>query len=440
MYVFSRRAIQARIDELEDALTLDQRRGLTHRLNKPGSQRFATTWETVLLSALNRIGIVTYEQPVSDGRAPDIAFCYRGSDEHIYAEITSVSDAGLNEQNPVARFWLELEIAAVKHGVLPNGLGFQIGNSKHGTPGNSKIKLLLPARADTQRVFRQYIIPFLKEINALNRVQHAIQIDEPGISITITYNRAQRFMSGGHASYKVTRSLRSNPLWHCLKSKVRQLKGVATDDTKGIIVCDAGCELLSQSGHHQFNADDIIRDFLRRNSSIRFVASFTTEIVSSNRIGETPPYRVVAKLWPSKNCSPSITRLLRNLLNDIVENLPTPVIDAQNGATRCNVRGYGLGNFGGFQMGIGNGIRTVRIPSRSLLALLSGQMSPSEFLAPFQQDIGAPGQAHKLPNPFQRAVLEGRMINRVRVDPAVNENDDWITFEFGDPDPLFLLS
>ena len=86
-------------------------------------------------------------------------------------------------------------------------------------------------------------------------------------------------------------------------------------------------------------------------------------------------------------------------------------------------------------MGTGNGIRTVRVPSRSLLDLLSGQMMPSEFLAPFE-DMGAPTQTKKIPNPFQRAVREGRMITRVRVDPAVNENDDWITFEFGDPDPL----
>jgi hypothetical protein len=383
----------------------------------------------------DRIGEVAYEQPLSDGSAPDVAFSYRGSDEYIYAEITSVSDAGLDEQNPAARFWDELEIAAVKNGVPPNGLTFQIGNSTQGAPGNSKIKLLLPTRADMQRVFRQYILPFLKEINALDRVQHAIQIDEPGISITISYDRTQRFMSAGHASYKATRSLRSNPLWHCLKSKVRQLKGVETDRTKGIIVCDAGCELLSQSGHHQFNADDIIRDFLRRNSSIRFVASLSTESVSGNRHSETPSYRVVAKLWPSKNCSLSTARLLRGLLKDIVEGLPTPVIDARNGATRSHVRGYGIGNFGGFQMGMGNGIRTVRIPSRSLLALLSGQMLASEFLAPFQ-DMGAPAQTQKFPNPFQRAVAEGRMITRVRVDPAVNENDDWITFEFGDPDPL----
>jgi len=86
-------------------------------------------------------------------------------------------------------------------------------------------------------------------------------------------------------------------------------------------------------------------------------------------------------------------------------------------------------------MGTGNGKRTVRISSRSLLALLSGELSPSEFLAPFQ-DLGAPGQTRRLPNPFQYAVAEGRMITRIRVDPATNENDDWITFEFGDPDPL----
>jgi hypothetical protein len=123
------------------------------------------------------------------------------------------------------------------------------------------------------------------------------------------------------------------------------------------------------------------------------------------------------------------------LLTDLVETLPTPVIDAHNGATRCNLRGYGFENFGGFQMTVGDGKRSVRISSRSLLALLSGQMSSSEFLASFE-DMGTPGSSRKISNPFQYAVAEGRMITRVRVDPAANENDDWITFEFGFPDPL----
>src|ERR1041384_4622244 len=191
MYVFSRRSIQGCLDGLDGALTVDQRRTLANRLNKPDRQRIATVWETVLLSALNRIGEVTYEPRLASGQAPDIAFAYRGVDEQIFAEVTSVSDAGLDEDNPFAKFWDDLEAAAVRIGVLPSGLNFQVGHSKEGHPANPKIKLRLPKRADVPSVLQSRVVPFLNEIHRKGLDRHALKIDESGISISITYDRTQ---------------------------------------------------------------------------------------------------------------------------------------------------------------------------------------------------------------------------------------------------------
>ncbi|MGY3582544.1 hypothetical protein ACVIGB_008391 [Bradyrhizobium sp. USDA 4341] len=71
------------------------------------------------------------------------------------------------------------------------------------------------------------------------------------------------------------------------------------------------------------------------------------------------------------------------------------------------------------------GAKWVQVPSRALLSLLAGDLSPAEFAASFGDDV--------CQNPFKRAVLEGRMISRARIKPAENDQDDWIRIEFGSP-------
>jgi hypothetical protein len=431
MYVFSRRAIQSCLDRLQGMLSIEQRRNLVHRLNQKGSQRFATVWETVLLSALSTLGEITHEQPLSDGRTPDVGFKYFSNEERIRVEIVSVSDAGAEEENPIAEFSDEVGLASLKAGVPSKGLQIQVG---HAQSTNRRPTLLLPKGAAKERIFKAYVRPFLSEIKTRSLAKHQVVIDEPGVRVSIDYDRTRPFFTFGHIYFKAARSLHVNPLWNALKAKAKQLRSTDAAEMKGIFVCDAGCDLLSHtSGLDRVGADEIVRDFLRQNRSLGFVAIFSsTKVLGHPKDLRPGQYRISAKLWTSSSYSRARARFVQGFLKDIVTNLPTPVIDSANGAMRSKLSGDDFGNLGGFEMSLGGTRGWVRVPGRALLGLLSGKISPSDFTAPFMGGEGRP----PLPNPFERAYGEGRMISRVRVEPAENENDDWITFEFGPADPL----
>jgi hypothetical protein len=76
-------------------------------------------------------------------------------------------------------------------------------------------------------------------------------------------------------------------------------------------------------------------------------------------------------------------------------------------------------------------MRKVRIPSRSLVAILSGITGMgADPLADIYPSALSP-DARAL---FLRNFREGRMITRISLDRQVDDDDDWIEFEFGDPD------
>jgi hypothetical protein len=76
--------------------------------------------------------------------------------------------------------------------------------------------------------------------------------------------------------YNQARSIDHNPLWNRLENKANQLG--AAEGLAGVIACDGGCSLLSSSVRDidAFSADDVIRKFLRTNSSVDFVYTITT--------------------------------------------------------------------------------------------------------------------------------------------------------------------
>src|SRR3546814_5052610 len=90
MCVFSRRAIQDRLDLLQDVLSYEQHAKLVDRLNLPGRDRLAAMWETVFLQALSQVVAIRHEVELPNGRRPDFEFEFDhgsarlavGSEEH----------------------------------------------------------------------------------------------------------------------------------------------------------------------------------------------------------------------------------------------------------------------------------------------------------------------------------------------------------------------
>lgn len=71
----------------------------------------------------------------------------------------------------------------------------------------------------------------------------------------------------------------------------------------------------------------------------------------------------------------------------------------------------------------------ISISSRGLLDLLAGAISSDQFHeAQFWSDS-------RIKNMFASMRSQGRLITNVRIEPMDAPDDDWLTFEFGNPDP-----
>src|SRR6185437_767254 len=120
-----------------------------------------------------------------------------------------------------------------KAGLNPNHFHFQVESQAIG----AKIKLALPKRAAHLAMLRKHLLPFLHELRSSGRPRHKLVLREPDLSMTISYDRQQRYMGSGYRMYTQARAIDQNPLWNSLRDKADQLRG-AKGFTAGIIICD----------------------------------------------------------------------------------------------------------------------------------------------------------------------------------------------------------
>ncbi|UPK05656.1 hypothetical protein [Bradyrhizobium sp. 170] len=106
-----------------EVLDHDQCDKTAARLNKPGSDRLAAMWEIIFLYAFGKIGKLTSEQALATGKKPDISFSFLGEAAvGLIADITAVSDDGLDKDNPIQQLSAEIAREAKKAGLPPGGI------------------------------------------------------------------------------------------------------------------------------------------------------------------------------------------------------------------------------------------------------------------------------------------------------------------------------
>ena len=71
------------------------------------------------------------------------------------------------------------------------------------------------------------------------------------------------------------------------------------------------------------------------------------------------------------------------------------------------------------------GGKKIKISARDLLALMAGSLDQARFVKGYDAGGG---------NVFDLCLKRGELITDVRVEHTPDEDDDWITFEFGEPD------
>ena len=425
--IFARRALQSRLDELRTSLGDTTVNDLVSHLNRPDDHRLAWMWETVVLHALSKLGSLRHEFPLPSGTRPDVEFT--GQSLSFIADVTAISDKGFDANNPYQEFSTLIEQAKTRLNLPPGGVDLHVLSRVNG----GRRTLRLPKRENLQEFVQAAIEPRLRaQIQADNTVLHIVQDDEvAGFQVTIDPRRSP-ISTGRHAAYDVPAVRNRNPLYRALERKAEQLEGA--QGLTGIIVGDADSQTLAdrQPSWNEISAREIVSEFLKQYSSIGFVLllSVREEAHSWPRI--KPPERRVHSLLVARNGA-SATEPLVKFFEAMVEEMPKPATMPVNAALRAREAGYGWGHHGGYKMSRNR----IKISARELMELLAGRVT-IERINELHNRTGSDTspEPNQMVNQFERQLHEGRLpkaISVIKTDE--NDSDDWIEFEFGDPDP-----
>lgn len=429
VYVFSRRCIQRMLDSLTEAATAEQLRHWANRLNRPGDDRLACVWEIAIVYALCQEGNVKHEHPLPNRSTPDVLFTFQG--EHkpsLVMEVTVVSDRGFHDRNPVEYFDRELVRIAGKVGIEPNKISFQIFRcSDSETACGCSITALPENKSSITRLLTRNALPFLRAVKNSAATQDAILVKEGGSHFSISYNANQRFMGGSYPGYTVADSIEQTPLYGALRSKAKKLKAAPTDYVTAVVACNGGCSVFK--GHNIFGrnilARDVAKEVLRQYSSLGFILM----IDAIKPFTTSPTDRPFAYLKYELVFGDRFRgdQKIVDLVSRTMAVLPSPMNDALNASYRSKEVGYGIGYVGGFKMSR----KSIRLSSRAVVELLAGRITPEHFAAVHGWDRrGDSGHI----NFFEHMLSQGRMISETTVT-RTDDDDDWLTFQFGDPDP-----
>ncbi|MER8784351.1 hypothetical protein [Mesorhizobium sp. M0244] len=344
-----------------------------------------------------------------------------------------MSDEGLDDGNPFFELSALIEKEKTKLGLPIGGVDLRVKSMDHRTGRGTRTVLRLPPRNQLEAFVRNEIVPQLRNQIRADEWPLRVAIDSDDAGLDITINPAKSpYSQGGFAAYDVPRIKDRNPLFNALKPKAVQLRGA--EGVTGVVVCDGDCAALSECQHsqNQVSAETIAEDFLRQYSSIDFVLLLTI--------------REAQQLWP--RVDPADRRVhhilvvrpgldakdqLSALFTAMIGKLPKPVAMPVNGALRARERGYDLGHHGGYQM---EG-KKIRISSRELMEVLAGLRTLADNGAKnVEASRRQPSRPSPVQNVFLRNLQQGQRptaINVIKTDE--DDGDDWIEFEFDEPDP-----
>ncbi|MBO9873531.1 MULTISPECIES: hypothetical protein [Xanthomonas] len=438
MFVFSRRAIQDRLGQLEAVLSADQHAKLVGRLNQPGRDRLAAMWEVVFLQALNHVARIRHEVALSNRRQPDFGFelAHKGKLLSIVGDITCVSDVGLDRQNLFRELGDEVSRLARKYRLDPDHFRYDVAGERTGEWPKQRVRLLLPTGEAFTRLIKDIVEPFVRELASSPRATAEFGHEAPGIRFSLRYDQSQWSSGGSHPCYDLATSLTENVVYRALKAKAQQLSAAPQDAIRLVILCDGDCAAMRKSSlggsGGNYTSTQIATEFLRKSRTVDLVLLVAVEKRNPYDAflrGYVMHYELIAA--PARGPTPRVDKdvfeVVHELLERSVQVVPTPMADVCNAAIRCQEGGYGLGTHGGYQMS-GN---TIRISARLVQELLAGKATPEQF-SDFHRWGSQPGNEL---NPFAQALSRGELISAIKLIDCGDEDDNQFEFRFGPADP-----
>ena len=433
MAIFSRRAIQRMI--LENSSFVDQNCILktVNGLNSPSSDIIALEWEISLVNAFGHLGTVRYEANFGGQKRPDIHFLPTGSKEPMIADVLAVSDKGLDQANPFEPLLEQLKqkFSALKKRGISGHLAVRVGAiSDKVYKGSEPATLRLPRPGRFNEViFDKTFNQFLKAISDDPDSVHTFAVENAEADVSIGFTPQLAGMSAGHPSYTAAYSLKRNPVLNALRDKAGQLKQCGFSGPSGIILCDGGCETLrtKMENWSTYALKEIIAELFRRHRSVDFVLAIWIEQRPTFLAALGAP-KVQSRLYVNPR-NPNLNAATLSCLSSVCGLLPAAYKTPQNARHHLEWlrKAKRWSESDSFYGGMTVSDRKVKISARVVLELLSGKLDFRTFNTIYR--------ISKI-NPFQRMLEEGRVIVGAEIQPSdrPEDDDEWLEFEFGEPD------
>lgn len=425
--IFSRRAVQRMLNDIKPAVTPKQYAGFVGKLNTPGLNRLPTMWEVAVLAQLAQMGYLAHEKKLPNGKRPDVSFRAPNGFEFV-ADITTVSDRGVDKRNPYAEFSRIIEEEKRALGLQVGGVHLDVREQPEVMREGSRRRLRLPAHDQLRDYVRTSVLPELRRQLEKGHWPLIFEVDDDIASFRLKVTDGPHSI-GSYGSYDLPTIVRQNPLFYQLQEKAgEQLKEVP--GLAGVIACDGDCaSMKSDGGHSTVSTDQIVRQFLADNRHIGFVA-----ILGVKDRQKPSPNKGDADLSIDHRAwiKPGISEQLSTRLAEIAKRLPVPVNTATNAAYRAVEDGFGRGHGEYCMKG-----RDIQIGARHLMEVLAGLRTVEDFNQNFSfRTLSEPQDGRRMPNPFELALSQGRLPTRITIEETgENGRDHVLNIEFGDPDP-----
>ena len=368
-----------------------------------------------------QVGTVNHEPQCPGTRRPDLLFTSREGVSFL-ADISVVSDSGIRVLYPVEAFSSALMTKIREKGLRGNSFSWELRNSKatiyRGGP-RPKLRLCTQRQFGT-RIFNRDFDKFLERVQKQPKNATQYVIDTPDLYVRVMYEPSQEFCSGRYPAFEYPHSETENRVFGALDDKAIQLRKARLGVAMGVLLCDGGTTMLQAKKSFQFySTGEILARFFTENHNISFVAIFTVQHGRSSNVGSSD-YWVQVDLHGNPKHKTFATSL-GPLFDSLRQHLPSPRHDPTNARLRLEEGEprYKFPYFGGMSM---TG-RSIRMSARALLELLAGTMSVEDF-------------NYKSVNPFLHKLQNGRLITAINFHPLEDRDDDEVTIEFGEPDPI----
>ncbi|MBL4698992.1 MAG: hypothetical protein JKX70_09185 [Phycisphaerales bacterium] len=429
MALFARRKIQDSIEACAGIIPDQAFKKLIPELNSKSENSLPTEWEIMITAAVARSCPVEYEPDLGGTSRGDLLIRPGGTDKAgCLVEITTISDRSMHKKNPYDQISTAIRRKLLKMGCPSSAYSIEVPGETEGEYGNARMKLHL-GTGHAKDLFDQDFREFARCIKTNPSAQKEHHWQGPNLDIKVIFNPNAPFHGGGHPSYTTPYSPTKNPLYKALKSKCSQLSNTGHDGPCGLIICDGGCSLLTNTLDATGGAaslHSIMLQHFSNSSRLSFVLVIYAELPLPTMLNGMRRERNLKQKIFLRTDACQLSKNTLDVLKTLPKILPRPLLTGEN-AANCYKNKWEDDPRHGRHGSMTTTNRSIQISARAVLDMLAGTETPEQFFAGYSRSRSSAG------NQFLAHQIKGRLIESVQLVKG-EDDDDIMEFRFGEPD------